>query len=192
MSKSYIIYKATNLINGKCYVGKTINGLKDRKRQHIRNTKDNVYFHNALRKYGADGFAWRVLFECDDLLLLNVMETFKIMVCHSHKSEGGYNLTWGGDGSYGYRHSLKSIEKMKTHPNKVLADAENKIRMMKNNPNMDGHTFKGKNHTDKAKMIMSEKKKNYIPWNKGKKVQYSEEHLENIRKANKKRACHNN
>jgi group I intron endonuclease len=99
-----IIYKATNLINGKIYIGKTIQKFVRRKNNHIRhasNNLDNFYFHNAIRKYGIENFKWEIIYECNDGLLLNLMETMKIIINHSHVSEGGYNMTWGGDGQFG-------------------------------------------------------------------------------------------
>lgn len=114
-----IIYKATNLINGKCYIGQTKQKLKKRIKDH-KNSKNNQYFHNAIRKYGIKNFKWEVVYECDDKLILNFMETFKIIVNHSHISENGYNLSWGGEsGTYGYKFTEKQLENMKnTHSGK--------------------------------------------------------------------------
>jgi hypothetical protein len=47
--KGYI-YKVTNIITGKIYIGQTIN-LEKRKNDHLRD-KRMYYFHNELRKYG--------------------------------------------------------------------------------------------------------------------------------------------
>lgn len=98
MSKPFgIIYKATNLINGKCYIGQTSKTLDKRKHEHQIGVK-KYPFQNAINKYGYDNFEWEILCECEDKLILNIRETMKIIVEHSHISEGGYNLTWGGDG----------------------------------------------------------------------------------------------
>ena len=55
-----IIYKVTNLINGKIYIGQSINTLEYRKSQHEREAKCNkrktIYFHLALLKYGFENF----------------------------------------------------------------------------------------------------------------------------------------
>ena len=55
-----IIYKATNKINGKVYIGQTINSLEHRKSGHEREARyqkeTSVYFHNALLKYGFYNF----------------------------------------------------------------------------------------------------------------------------------------
>lgn len=55
------IYKATNRVNGKVYVGKTTNPLTSRIAEHNYNAKtrrDTTHFHLALRKYGNDQFLW--------------------------------------------------------------------------------------------------------------------------------------
>lgn len=112
MKKIGIIYKATNNINGKCYIGKTTRSLEKRKLEHIRDKRCSA-IHRALIKYGEENFKWEIIYECDDPFILNVMETFKIMVNHSHYTEGGYNLTYGGDGhSRGYKLSNKTKEKI--------------------------------------------------------------------------------
>ena len=65
-----IIYKATNLINGKVYIGQTIYSFNDRKARHIyaSNNKNGFYFHRALRKDGADNFIGKLL---EYVILLN-------------------------------------------------------------------------------------------------------------------------
>jgi len=100
-----IIYKATNSINGDAYVGQTIGTFKTRKKAHRGTSErdvDNYYFHNAIGQYGYENFKWEILKECNDGLMLDLMETFMIMVHHSHMSENGYNMNWGGDGNRGH------------------------------------------------------------------------------------------
>jgi group I intron endonuclease len=110
-----IIYKATNVIDGKSYVGYTTTTRRKYQHYYAAKSQDDVnnYFYNAIRLHGYDNFKWEVLKECDNQLMLNLMETFMIMVHHTHWTEGGYNMTWGGDGMSGYKHSKQSIEKMK-------------------------------------------------------------------------------
>ena len=96
-----IIYKATNKIDGKCYIGQTIKGLKRRKQEHS-NAKDGCYFHNAIHKYGFDNFEWEVIEECDSKEELDEMEFHYIKQYDSFKPNG-YNLTLGGNkGTYGW------------------------------------------------------------------------------------------
>ena len=46
-----IIYKITNKVNNKSYIGQTRQSIQFRWNKHI-NKKDKTYFHNAIQKYG--------------------------------------------------------------------------------------------------------------------------------------------
>lgn len=89
------IYKITNKVNGKVYIGQTRYTVEFRWRQHIHK-KDNTHFHNAIRKYGVDNFIVETLEECD-YKDLNSKEIFYIAKYDSFKK--GYNSTLGGDGN---------------------------------------------------------------------------------------------
>jgi len=93
-----IVYKATNNINGKIYIGYTTNSLEHRKRQHISRAKSKhqgiSLFHLALRKYGPANFSWVVIdsgVSRDELIL---KEEFWINFYKS--SSVLYNLRSGG------------------------------------------------------------------------------------------------
>lgn len=90
-----IIYKITNKVNGKSYIGQTRYTLEFRWRQHIHK-KDNTYFHNAIRKYGAENFNAEIIEEVD-VSKLDEREIFYIAKYNTFKE--GYNLTIGGDGN---------------------------------------------------------------------------------------------
>lgn len=89
-----IIYKITNKVNNMSYIGQTRYTVEFRWNQH-QHKQDNCYFHNAIKKYGADNFTVEVLEECD-LELLNEREIYYIAKYNTF--EKGYNLTIGGDG----------------------------------------------------------------------------------------------
>ena len=105
-----IIYKATNLINGKMYVGKTIKKLRERKSAHkheASNCNDNRYFHKAIRKYGFENFKWEVIdYALSEEISFN-MEKYYIKKLKT-KAPIGYNLTDGGEGVSGYENKLKT------------------------------------------------------------------------------------
>lgn len=92
--KGYI-YKITNKVNGKSYIGQTRYTIEFRWRQHIHK-KDNTYFHNAIKKYGVDNFIVEKLEECN-IEDLNEREIYYIAKYNTFKD--GYNLTIGGDGN---------------------------------------------------------------------------------------------
>ena len=56
------IYKVTNKINGKVYIGQSVD-IGKRWRQHMT-AKDDIYFHKAIQKYGLDNFIWEVIEKC--------------------------------------------------------------------------------------------------------------------------------
>jgi group I intron endonuclease len=115
-----IIYKATNIVNNKSYIGQSINSLKVRKASHkCAALKDsNSYFHKAIRKYGWDLFIWEILYECNSIEELDSKETELILLHETHYLTGkGYNITKGGD-----YHPMSNPEtKIKADINRALA-----------------------------------------------------------------------
>ena len=58
-----IIYGVRNTVNGKWYIGQTVN-YKQRKHNHLAHARynhDRCVFHAAIRKYGEDTFDWTVM-----------------------------------------------------------------------------------------------------------------------------------
>lgn len=96
------IYIATNKVNGKSYIGKTIKTIKVRQSWHqgVASRGEGWSFHNALRKYGLSAFDWSIVFETNDPDLLSVMEQ-EFIRRYKTKRPHGYNLTDGGDGIIG-------------------------------------------------------------------------------------------
>lgn len=100
MNKSYIIYKVTNKINGKIYIGKTYN-LEKRKKQHIGDIDNGLPFHNALKKYGIDNFEWEIVDKANSDSEIREKEIQWIKKCNScisFPNSNGYNITLGGEG----------------------------------------------------------------------------------------------
>ena len=97
-----IIYKATNIINSKVYIGQTIHSLSIRKGQHERSHEYGykTAFSNAIKKYGKENFKWEVIYETDSIEELNNKESFYIEHYKSLVSENGYNLKGGGGNDF--------------------------------------------------------------------------------------------
>ena len=93
------IYKITNTINGKAYIGQTIlDPVAGRIHDHFNYPdRSNVYLSNAIKKYGRDAFTVEILHEALNIFLddLEVAEIKK----HNTFAPNGYNLTHGGSGS---------------------------------------------------------------------------------------------
>lgn len=156
-----IIYKATNSVTGKVYIGQTIKSLAKRRSEHIYNSKRGCdsYFYKSVNKYGSDIFEWDVLCECDTKEELDEMEFHYI---RQYKiSTGVYNLTDGGDGSHGRLVSTETKKKM-SEANKgrqISDDLRKKFsenRRGENNPNY------GNKMSDESKARISEANKGRI------------------------------
>lgn len=91
------IYKITNLINNKCYIGQSRN-IKRRFSNHKSdafNKKSNQYnypLYRAIRKYGIDNFLFEIIEECE-IDKLSEREQFWILYYKSNNNKFGYNQT---------------------------------------------------------------------------------------------------
>ena len=91
------IYKITNDINDKIYIGQTSGTLEERFKQHKKkiNSDDRKTFplYNAMRKYGVEHFSIEMIEQTDNL---QEREQYWIKFFDSYNN--GYNATLGGDG----------------------------------------------------------------------------------------------
>lgn len=96
----YSIYKITNTINDKVYIGFTKN-FERRIVEHNRNSKKiNSHLYYAIRTYGIETFKFEIIYQSLDAEhTKNIMEHYFIEVYDSYYT--GYNMTLGGDGTLG-------------------------------------------------------------------------------------------
>lgn len=113
----FYVYKITNKINNKIYIGQTEN-LKRRWRVHIRtsnkpNSKNFQLLHKAIHKYGKENFLFEEIDNFQNYKDVLTAEIKWIKYYKSNVSEYGYNLTNGGEGHSGFKHSLIAREKIR-------------------------------------------------------------------------------
>lgn len=145
MTYRMILYQATNAVNGKRYIGITSKGLRKRAKVH-RDTAGQgrgALIGAALRKYGKDKIIFKTLVVCPTWEYAKEMERAAIA---AYKPE--YNLTEGGDGVLGYKHTKAS--------RRFLSEANKGIQK-----------WLGKNHSDATKKKMAAARSRY--WAKNRK-----------------------
>lgn len=101
----YTIYKSTNKKSGKSYIGIDINWPKRKIAHKSAVTKGSLLvFHNAMRSYGVDCFEWEVLEVGEEYEYgLKEREPYFIQEHNTHYLKGnGYNMTDGGEGTFGW------------------------------------------------------------------------------------------
>lgn len=95
------IYKITNQVNGKVYVGQTAHTIESRWKEHTKASKYRKYpLYFAMRKYGIENFSIEQIEECS-IEQLNERERYWIAQYNSLKN--GYNATTGGDNSFTFK-----------------------------------------------------------------------------------------
>ncbi len=142
-----IVYKATNKINGKVYVGQTVFPLKRRIMFHQR-AKTGI-FPAAIRKYGIDNFEIEPYAWCYSKEHLDFFEKFYINYFNS-KVPNGYNITDGGNGGMlGYKASEETRRKQSE-------SSKGKNKGEKNGMFNKPGSMRNRKHTEESKKKNSE------------------------------------
>jgi len=100
IDKQYCIYKITNLINNKIYIGKTCdfeNRIKYHKRRSFI-THPNTLLVRAFKKYGIDNFKFEIIEDNISSSKINQKERQYIIDLDSRNLSKGYNMLEGGEG----------------------------------------------------------------------------------------------
>ena len=151
-----IVYKITNIINNKPYIGWTKKPLPVRWDQHKKSAmkhSGNRKFYNAIKKYGIDAWNIEILEENLEPIFAKQKEIEYIKFFNSYNI--GYNSTFGGDGNNGI----------------VMSEESNKKRSiaLKGVPK-NYNRFHNKTHTDETKLQISKfhmgMKKPWVKWSK--------------------------
>jgi len=142
-----VIYKITNILNGKIYVGQTVQDPKIRWRRHKNAAKDsngesyNLHLYCSMRKHGEHNFKFEIIEEHTNLNDANIAEIKYISNYNSTNKKFGYNNQTGGrtnftiteetrkklsDSHMGKKLSEESIRKV-VEANTIFSKEEEKI-----------------------------------------------------------------
>lgn len=98
MEEKYCIYKHTNKINGKIYVGQA-KGNPENRWNNGWGYKGCTYFYNAIQKYGWNNFDHEILIDGLTLEEANIKEVSLIRELDATNPQKGYNIQEGGRNS---------------------------------------------------------------------------------------------
>lgn len=119
-----IIYKITNNINGKCYIGQsqhTFNRRYEKKGfgaervlacyefSKQKGEHYNIHLYRSMKKYGVENFTVEILEQCKTVAKLNSREKYYIKLYNSADPDFGYNYQLGG-GSRQYTTKMKKYK----------------------------------------------------------------------------------
>ena len=144
-----LVYVVTNKVNGKIYIGKTETTLKRRWDSHVVAAKrgSKSYFHAAIRKYGPAAFEATPLSSAVSRDNMEELEIFFIAKYHSTDCEIGYNLTNGGDGRGGFKHSEETKRKISRSERGKRLTPEQRVNV--------GRSHRGGRHSEKVRQGIS-------------------------------------
>jgi group I intron endonuclease len=170
---SVIVYRLRNKIDGKVYIGQTVN-LKRRRAEHFSHASggEKHPLYDAIRKYGKKNFQLDVLCSCFDVYEADIIEKSMIAYYHSRDRRFGYNLCRGGQAftTLGLHWKLsketrRRQSKAQLGNKKALGykwSKESRRKMSKrqrenpNNPDFAaGRIWLGRHHSEKTKRKLS-------------------------------------
>lgn len=174
------IYKYTNKINNKVYIGRTCRKLEKRAGYKGERYKKCPYFYKAIQKYGWDNFVPEILEENLTDREAAEREIYWIKFYNSTNKGNGYNLTDKIHSEFKRESIKKAIQNRKRVPKVVSEETRRKMREHhadvsgSKNPNF-GKKFpgrgKGRPVSEETRLKISKankgKCKGKVPWNKG-------------------------
>ena len=162
-----IIYCATNLKNGKKYIGQTIKTIDSRQGTHFRyalNYNSDAIFHRAIRKYGKDQFIFEQIDTASSKEELDFKEKYWIEKLETSNLEKGYNMAKGGQGGASTLPEVR--EKIR---NSLLGSKRTEIQKehmslvaKKRYENKENHPWTGKHLTEEHKEKLRVARKKYV------------------------------
>lgn len=206
MYSMHYLYRITNVLNGKVYIGQTVNE-KFRWIAHKSYAKQEnpvQYVHRAMKKYGVENFTYEVIAQCLTQKDADGTEERLIEQYNSQGHERGYNIARGGNHAwnaglspelqpmYGKHHSeesKKKISKSNLGKEMPLHTQEQKDHMSKIMTGRKitwgdkiGLARKGIKHTLESRKKMSESQKGNQAGEKHPRAKLTQTIVESIRK----------
>lgn len=177
----YTIYKTTNLVNGKIYIGK-----------HITSNPNDSYLgsgralNRAIIKYGRSNFIKEILFLCENESEMNSKEK-ELVTQNVVENDSNYNLCPGGCGGFSKENARKGLDaslKILSKEDRIkfgkLGYAASKDKWnVKHNGSLGGQGNRGKEKSESHKLALSNSIKgksiNYPPNRKSRgSIEYQE------------------
>lgn len=160
MKKYYYVYKITNLVNAKIYVGKhSTDKLDD------NYMGSGVVLHQAYQKYGLECFSKEVIQFYNNDVELNQGEIYWIAQFNSTDPNIGYNRTFGGDGGVlttevrqKISTTMKGLHRSEETKRKICEAKKGKPRSEETKRKI-GEAMKGKNNPMYGKPLSEEHKR---------------------------------
>lgn len=135
------VYKITNKVNKKIYIGITNQGINTRWYKHCSEAKkgSTASLHRAILKYGKSNFQIEIIevIENKDYDHLKEREMYWINKFDSYNRDKGYNLTLGGDGTFGRFHSDETKDKIRRKAIGREVSDETKAKMSESHQNRE-------------------------------------------------------
>lgn len=137
-----IIYKITNDINNKIYIGQTTRSLEERKQQHLGSVyRLNTHLYYAMRKYGIEHFKFETICEAKNIDELNRLEEYYIKKYNTVKC--GYNMSYGGENNIMFSSKVKAKHDNIMRSKRVRHKISNSMKQYRqNNPFTEEHRQK--------------------------------------------------
>ena len=146
------IYKATNILNGKMYIGQTTRPER-RFAEHTWQGSKSKILSTAIKKHGKENFEFNIMCWCPDKAYADMVET-KLIEAHDTRRVG-YNICVGGEGfGSGEDHPTYGSSLSEEHKVKVSAALKGKKKSPEHIAKVAA-TWVGKKHTAEARQNMS-------------------------------------
>lgn len=154
-----IIYKVTNKITGRVYIGQTIGSIRQRWVHHCGKWSSCLYLKHSIQKHGKENFTIEEIYKANSLEELNKKEEELIILYDSRNIEKGYNIRHGGNNS---KPSEESKKKMSISSTGKKHSEETKQKMSELRKNMTAETRLKMSESRKGKVQSIETKEKRI------------------------------